>query len=243
MIKSYFSAPLTVIATSIVSLAVGEAAQAASFIIDDFNTSSMAETSLPNDTNSDTSNPNVLDSFTSRDITVTTTQNDNNNDSRIQSTGTFLDITKGTATLATFEADYTGGTIDFSNGGVNSFFRIAILENNAPSTPTGTSFVLEVTDSDGTVGTLTDSDIPFVVSGFPINRDLMFSDFSNFADLNFMEITDFSFTVNSNSTGNGADLSIDFISTDMPPTVPEPGTLLGLAAFGLAGLAGRRLKK
>ncbi|MGK7933327.1 MAG: PEP-CTERM sorting domain-containing protein [Microcystaceae cyanobacterium] len=41
----------------------------------------------------------------------------------------------------------------------------------------------------------------------------------------------------------GGTVVVQDIDDDHPVLVPEPGTLLGLGLFGLAGVAGRRLKK
>ncbi|MGK7946864.1 MAG: PEP-CTERM sorting domain-containing protein [Microcystaceae cyanobacterium] len=253
LLKDSLKTFATLAAGSAAAIITVDAAQAGTFIpvasIDPFTTTQ----AVGNADNSSTIGPDTSGAFTS-DLLGNVTRTISGNitggstspagsvsaDSNSSIPGQFaLSNGIGRQSEVNVSYDFTG-PVDFTMMGSSDSLGISITDNDLPM-----DIIFNFTDADGTMGSI------MVVSPGSIPPDptmltsALFSDVTSSGGttpgLDFSMITDFSFDVNTQAGFPSADISFDFVASGV--NVPEPGTLLGLAAFGIAGLASRRLKK
>ncbi|MGK7946863.1 MAG: PEP-CTERM sorting domain-containing protein [Microcystaceae cyanobacterium] len=228
---------------SISSLILTTDAQA--FVIESFTDAQSLMDTLadgnPNDTEEDPVNPIGGGTFfgTTRVFEANVTQA--NAGSELEATidaggNANLNISSGVNILGDVSLNYTGGgPFDITDGGVSDAFEFLYAGSDFPTNATITA-----TDSQMNVSTLNFQTLLLAMMGE--TQLIPLTSFVGTADLTDLTMLDINFGL----TAPNTDLQIGFIETvdtDPPTPTPEPATLLGLAAFGLAGLASRRLKK
>lgn len=212
---------------------------ASAFIIDDFNAAqNITDSTLtpPTQLTDSTVNPGAgggTSAFSSRFFQISNQSNPDSQTFGLSAGTGVLSVSKGPNSLGKYWAEWTGGTVDFTAGGLDSV-KFTILENNGPSPVAEFQFVI----SDGANTGTFDFSPPFVASGFPQDHTFAYTDFTNSGAIDFTAITQFEFHVDSSSIGNGVDLQLAFfetVDTTPPVSVPVPGTLLlmGGALIGM----------
>lgn len=128
----------------------------------------------------------------------------------------------------------TFSAVDFTQDGADRLlFRVVSSDLAANN--------LSVTVNELTVNKL----IPETASGSETN-DLVFL-YSEFASVDFSNVTDFSFSINQDAPVFAGDVSIDIVSTareeEVTPEIPEPTSLVSILGVGVLGGISYRNKK